>query len=76
MRFVFYLLQAHASRLDRRTRRLLVFISALGLALYARATVEAAGRAAIPELLAGLCLLGGFVVLAALVWSVPRTPRR
>ena len=76
MRNLFGLLQEHAARLDRRTRRILVFSCALAMTLYARSTAAAAHSGAYAEMTAGLVLLGVVAAISAMAWSAPRPVAR
>jgi hypothetical protein len=76
MRIVFGLLQEYATRLDRRTRRALVFICAAAMTLYARTTVVAVQDGQYADMAAGIVLLAVVAAVSAMAWSAPRRAAR
>ncbi len=69
MRIIYDMLRDQAGRLDRRTRRLLVFLSAAGLTLFAGTTLGAIRAGAYADAAAGLVLLGAAAAVAAIAWT-------
>ena len=74
MRMIIFLLHELSARLDRRTRRLLLFVSALMLVLFARTTVAALQTGDYADAAAGGVMLVVATLLAAVAWSAPRQP--
>ncbi|HET9019591.1 MAG TPA: hypothetical protein VFN46_08395 [Acetobacteraceae bacterium] len=74
MRLILLLLQSFSARLDRRSRRLLLFAATLTLTLFARTTVAALHSGAYADAAAGLVMLGLAAVAAAVACSAPRQP--
>ncbi len=76
MRIIFDLLSNHAARLDRRTGRLLMFCSALGLTLFAGTTAGALRSGDYADAAAGAVLLIATAAIAAMAWTGLRRPGR
>jgi len=72
MRTVFALLQDYATRIAPPTRRMLIFICAVAMTLYARTTVAAVQAGAYANVAAGLVLLAGLAAVSAMAWSARR----
>jgi hypothetical protein len=76
MRIVYGLLREYAAKLDRRTRRILVFICAVAMTLYARTTVAAVQDGHYMDIVAGIVLLAVIAAVSAMAWSSPRRASR
>jgi hypothetical protein len=76
MGIVYGLLRDYASRLDRRGRRILVFLCALAMTLYARTTVAAVHDGQYADMAAGVVLLVVVAAVSAMAWSAPRRAAR
>jgi hypothetical protein len=72
MRIFYQLLREYAARLDRRTRRILVFSCAAAMTLYARTTVAAVQDGQYADMAAGIVLLAVVAAVSAMAWSAPR----
>ncbi len=72
MQIVTLLLRELSARLDRRARRVLLFSSALALTFFARSTVAALQGGNYADAAAGLVMLGGAAVMAAVASTAPR----